>query len=91
MCSTFSTNMPIKEEINGGKLCDRMDRSHMKTARVERIKQQCEDQNTSFFFKQWGGWGDDGIKRSKKANGRLLLGRTWDSMPDLLRPSYVSC
>ncbi len=63
----------------------------MKSAWVERIKQQCEDQNISFFFKQWGGWGADGIKRSKKANGRLLLGLTWDSMPDLLRPSYVTC
>ena len=63
----------------------------MKPVWVKNIKQQCENQNVSFFFKQWGGWGADGIKRSKKANGRLLLGRTWDGMPDLLCPSYVSC
>jgi len=43
------------------------------------------------FFKQWGGWGADGKKRSKKANGRLLFGRTWDNMPDALRPSYAPC
>ena len=30
-----------------------------------------------------GGWGADGKKRSKKANGRLLDGRTWDDMPEL--------
>jgi len=39
-------------------------------------------QNIPFFFKQWGGWGADGKKRAKKTNGRLLLGRTWDSVPE---------
>ncbi len=60
----------------------------MKPEWVESIKQQCDNSNISFFFKQWGGWGADGRKRSKKANGRLLLGRTWDSMPDIFQPSY---
>ena len=63
----------------------------MKPKWVERIKMQCEDCNVSFFFKQWGGWGVDGIKRSKKANGRLLFGRTWDSMPALNSPSLAVC
>lgn len=63
----------------------------MKPKWVERIKMQCEDCNVSFFFKQWGGWGVDGKKRSKKANGRLLLGRTWDSMPALNSPSLAVC
>ncbi|MGY2490191.1 DUF5131 family protein [Cupriavidus sp. CP313] len=54
----------------------------MKRAWVERIQQQCEQQGSLFFFKQWGGWGADGIRRSKKANGRLLDGRTWDAMPE---------
>ena len=31
-------------------------------------------QDTAFFFKQWGTWGSDGIKRNKKANGNLLNG-----------------
>ncbi len=48
---------------------------------VMNIKRQCEEQNVAFFFKQWGGWGADGIKRAKKENGRLLLGRTWDATP----------
>jgi protein gp37 len=48
---------------------------------VLRIKQQCQEQKVPFFFKQWGAWGPDGKKRNKKANGRLLLGRTWDDRP----------
>ncbi len=46
-----------------------------------KVKQQCEEQNVAFFFKQWGGWGADGKKRAKKHNGRLLEGRTWDAVP----------
>jgi protein gp37 len=34
-----------------------------------------------FFFKQWGAWGPDGRRRSKKANGRALDGQVWDEMP----------
>lgn len=53
----------------------------MKQDWVLNIKRQCEQQNVAFFFKQWGGWGADGKKRAKKANGRLLMGKTWDEMP----------
>lgn len=53
----------------------------MKLEWVMNIKRQCEKQNVAFFFKQWGGWGVDGVKRGKKSNGRLLLGRTWDEVP----------
>lgn len=55
----------------------------MKLEWVESIQQQCKKQSVQFFFKQWGGWGADGKRRSKKANGRLLDGRTWDDMPEL--------
>ncbi len=55
----------------------------MKLEWVESIQQQCKEQSVQFFFKQWGGWGADGKRRSKKANGRLLDGRTWDDMPEL--------
>ncbi|MEQ8261725.1 MAG: phage Gp37/Gp68 family protein [Alcanivorax sp.] len=48
---------------------------------VINIKRQCQRSNTKFFFKQWGAWGDDGIKRSKQANGRKLQGKTWDQIP----------
>ena len=53
----------------------------MKPEWAENIQEQCENENVSFFFKQWGGWGADGKKRSKKENGRLLKGKTWDGMP----------
>lgn len=46
------------------------------------IRRQCESQGATFFFKQWGGWGADGKRRSKKANGRELDGRQWNGMPD---------
>jgi protein gp37 len=45
------------------------------------IQEQCEKQGTAFFFKQWGTWGADGVKRSKKANGRVLLGKEWNEEP----------
>ncbi len=55
----------------------------MKLEWVEDIRRQCQTAGVEFFFKQWGGWGADGKRRSKKANGRLLAGRTWDGMPEL--------
>lgn len=45
------------------------------------IKKQCENQNSAFFFKQWGTWGRDGIKRNKHANGKLLDGKVIQEMP----------
>jgi protein gp37 len=55
----------------------------MKPEWVESIKEQCEQRNVAFFFKQWGGWGADGKKRPKKENGRVFAGRTWDQLPAL--------
>ncbi len=49
---------------------------------VLNIKKQCEEQNVAFFFKQWGSWGADRIKRSKQENGRKLHNKTWDAMPE---------
>jgi protein gp37 len=45
------------------------------------IQNQCAKQNIAFFFKQWGTWGEDGIKRNKKENGSLLLGKQWKEEP----------
>ena len=53
----------------------------MKEEWADSIRTQCEEQQVAFFFKQWGGWGADGKRRAKHANGRLLNGRTWDEMP----------
>lgn len=53
----------------------------MKPEWVENIRKQCQDRKVAFFFKQWGAWGADEIRRSKKANGRLLNGREWNQFP----------
>ncbi len=48
---------------------------------ARNVQRQCAEQGVLFFFKQWGNWGPDGTRRTKKANGRILDGRTWDDMP----------
>lgn len=49
---------------------------------VINIKKQVEQQNAAFFFKQWGTWGSDGVKRNKHANGKLLQGKVIQQMPE---------
>lgn len=58
----------------------------MKPEWALNVKKQCEEQNVSFFFKQWGTWGADGVKRSKKNNGRVLDGGEWNEYPDYSIP-----
>lgn len=53
----------------------------MKEEWVLNIKEQVEKQKAAFFFKQWGTWGADGIKRNKHANGKLLKGEIIQEMP----------
>lgn len=53
----------------------------MKKEWVLNIKRQCEEQGVPFFFKQWGTYGEDGVKRNKKANGCLLDGKEYKQMP----------
>lgn len=48
---------------------------------AENVRRQANDQGVAFFFKQWGAWGADGVRRSKKQNGRELAGRRWDEFP----------
>lgn len=50
---------------------------------VEEIFYQCKHQNVAFFFKQWGTWGADEVKRTKKANGREFNGRIWNEFPKI--------
>lgn len=54
---------------------------------IDQIHEQCIRYSTAFFFKQWGSWGKDNQKRSKKANGREYRGRTWDEMPKVVSAS----
>ena len=49
---------------------------------VINIKRQVEQQGAAFFFKQWGTWGSDGVKRNKHANGKLLFGEVIQQMPE---------
>jgi protein gp37 len=42
---------------------------------VVDIRDQCQEANVPFFFKQWGG-------TNKKKSGRELDGRTWNELPN---------
>lgn len=53
----------------------------MKPAWADSVRRQATAQRVAFFFKQWGAWGSDGVKRDKKRNGRELYGRRWDEFP----------
>jgi protein gp37 len=53
----------------------------LREAWVDEIHHQCARAGTAFFFKQWGTWGKDNKRRSKKANGREYRGQIWDEMP----------
>jgi len=48
---------------------------------AESVRRQAHAQKVAFFFKQWGAWGSDGVRRDKKRNGRELAGRRWDEFP----------
>lgn len=64
----------------------------MHEAWVASAQAQCEAAAVAFFFKQWGGWGVDGVKRNKKANGRLFRGGAPGTItrPFLLAESLAS-
>ena len=53
----------------------------MKEEWVINIKSQVEAAGKAFFFKQWGTWGSDGIKRNKRKNGKSLQGAIIQRMP----------
>ena len=53
----------------------------MAEAWAEGVRVQAVAQKVAFFFKQWGTWGPDGVRRGKKSNGRELGGRRWDEFP----------
>lgn len=51
---------------------------------VLNIQRQCAIQKSIFFFKQWGTYGEDGIRRSTKANGYILNGQIYREVPNPL-------
>ena len=48
---------------------------------VQNIRYQAEKSKIAFFFKQWGTWSRDGVKRNKHINGKLLDGIVIQQMP----------
>lgn len=56
---------------------------------VLNIKRQCEGKKIAFFFKQWGTWGSDKIKRNKKQNGKVLNGKIWHQYPEIIEQQYA--
>ena len=55
---------------------------------VINIKQQCEAEGIAFFFKQWGTWGEDKVKRKKKLNGKELDGKIWQQYPEIIEQQF---
>lgn len=49
---------------------------------VMNILHYAEKSHIPFFFKQWGTWGADGIRRNKHANGKVLDGHIIQQLPD---------
>lgn len=55
----------------------------IRTEWIEEIFHQCKEHYVAFFFKQWGAWGSDGIKRNKKTNGRIFKDKIWNEYPTI--------
>lgn len=65
--------------ITGGESGNRARRTPIEWFRG--LRESCRRWNVPFFFKQWGAWGEDGVKRSKYLNGSMLDGEEWKQMP----------
>lgn len=56
---------------------------------VLNIKKQCEQNDVAFFFKQWGTWGADKVKRNKKLNGKEIDGKIWQQFPEVIEQQFA--
>ena len=56
---------------------------------VVNIKQQCEENGVAFFFKQWGTWGADKVKRNKKVNGKEIDGKVIQQYPQKIKQQFA--
>ncbi len=56
---------------------------------VVNIKKQCEQEDVAFFFKQWGTWGSDQVKRNKKLNGKEIDGKIWQQYPEVIEQQFA--
>lgn len=57
---------------------------------AEAVRRQAKRQGVAFFFKQWGAWGPDGVRRDKKRNGRMLNERLWNEFPVRVVPAAAA-
>lgn len=48
---------------------------------AESVRKYAKSAGAAYFFKQWGTWGADGVKRAKNKNGRVLNGEIYDEYP----------
>lgn len=62
----------------------------MEKSWVLNIKRQCEEKDIAFFFKQWGTWGADKVKRNKKLNGKEIDGEVWQQYPEIIEQQYAT-
>ena len=53
----------------------------MKKGWVIELQKACAEHGVPFFFKQWGTYGEDGVKRDKKANGCTIDGKACQEWP----------
>lgn len=53
----------------------------MKEEWALNIQKQVDNAGKAFFFKQWGTWGSDGVKRNKHLNGKKLRGKVCQAIP----------
>lgn len=60
----------------------------MEKSWVLNIKKQCKKEDVAFFFKQWGTWGADKVKRNKKLNGKILDGKVWQQYPEIIEQQF---
>jgi len=61
----------------------------MEKSWVVNIKKQCEEKDIAFFFKQWGTWGADKVKRNKKLNGKEIDGKIWQQYPEIIEQQFT--
>ena len=48
---------------------------------VINLMNQARQHQIPFFFKQWGTWGSDGVKRNKRENGKFINGKIVQEFP----------
>ena len=53
----------------------------MKPEWAREILRACNEQGVAFYFHQWGAYGEDGVLRSKEANGKTLDGKIYRRYP----------